>query len=315
MCKTVARVFAPALVALAFATSCTRISGNQDAGSETDESGSDEAGDAESSDDGMPLDTSTPPDLPVETCVSNTSNEELSLALGEECAVDSDKCMEGLKCSYFDGFSGEYAEPPVCVRVREPALEAGELCTPDGTGDPLDGLSACDRGLVCVGNICRPYCGIGGSCNDCGPMGEFCEEFPFQTGPRPAGICLNECSPVSDEPCPGNQFCTEIRIDEIPTHANYPWTFACFSPGGPVFPEGSSCSGSLKCETGLACIVKDAYGDGCEDGAFVRRCCSPYCEIGSSSCSGARTCIPVFPAGHPLDDVGVCAVRSNPLEE
>ncbi len=310
MCKKLA-----ALVCVIVVASCSRISSKGDGGS-TDDGGEGGSEGDESSASSGDVDTDLPREVPGGECVSNVGAGDLSVGLGEDCFVDDDECVPGLKCSHWDVAAGDYAVPGICVRVRDSALGAWESCSPNTTSDPLDGADDCDRGLTCLAGFCQPYCGLGGQCADCGPMAEFCVGFPTLVWPRPLGTCVRECSPLDGAACDGVQECTELQIDVRATHADYPWSFACLPERGEaMFPEGGECNSSLNCEGGLVCIAKEAYGDGCDGGAFVRRCCSPFCELGDDSvCSGTQTCIAIFPMGHPLDTLGVCSVLENPLD-
>jgi hypothetical protein len=69
----------------------------------------------------------------------------------------------------------------------------------------------------------------------------------------------------------------------------------------------SKCAGPEQCDAGLTCVGSAAV-PGCEN--TKGSCCTPYCDLGASTCPEGKTCVPLLePADTPPDwaHVGVCA--------
>ncbi len=226
--------------------------------------------------------------------------------LGEECTLELQDCMEGLKCMPYNNKGGSWWNAVACfpvdpdpVGVGEPCsyyehtlsgydnCGHGEFCWPtneDGTGVCKDLCDAADPddiwdSLYCENPGATPYIG----CQDC-----FC-------------VCEVACDPLAQD-CGEGQGC-------YLTGYNF---FLC----GPDASEGmgqhgESCEYVNHCAPGTACISAEAI-PGCEGFG----CCSDFCDIDApNTCPGAdlgETCVALFedPADAPvgLDHIGLCAV-------
>lgn len=214
-----------------------------------------------------------------------------------ECSILSQDCPPGQKCNAWANDGGGSWNATRCVPIAPDPGEPGDPCTVEGSG--TSGIDTCELGAMCWDvdpktneGTCVAYC-QGSESNP------FCEDPDTQCEGRDILICLPLCCPIEQD-CPEGQACYSI-VD----------SFNCApDASGDLGAFGDPCEFVNVCDPGLLCLAAESVPD-C---ASSIGCCTPFCQVGSSSCSElhpAMECVPWFeegaaPPGFEL--TGACVV-------
>ena len=162
-------------------------------------------------------------------------------------------------------------------------------CRPAGgarQGDVCTAAEDCAAGFTCLGpaggRACRRFCdddsvceGGGGLCN-------------IDIGGRPQLVCTTDCDPVSSAGCAAGWGCSASFNNNTDR-----WHTSCHIGGAGT--QDDPCSSLSDCAPGFHCV------------GLSPPFCARSCIVGSSSCSGGRTCTG-FSGGAVIDGVehGAC---------
>jgi hypothetical protein len=159
-----------------------------------------------------------------------------------------------------------------------------------GKGEACGADTDCQKGLLCVGDQCRPLCGTDGS-SPCTSAATACLPVKDPAGKPvtwPIGVCLGGdlCNLVNNAGCATGQGCMAVSAV----------TKACMATGGKT--EGQPCQSAWDCASTLYCVVK---GDG---GVCKKRC---NAKTNSPGCPNNGTCSAVMVGtSKAADNLGTC---------
>lgn len=238
------------------------------------------------------------------------------LGIDESCEPQQDLCASGLKCSRLaDDSMSQFVEPR-CVPIAKDLNEVGDPCELlwQGPGQPVDncpkGSFCCWRNPALCGeeSRCIELCSKSLECADCENRLEPVSCWPTQGDP----ICSRGCSPlVGENECDEPYGCVPgLDGDRVHDHVCHPQ-----SGSAAVGAEGESCLPN-RCASGLVCIAEASYGALCDVIGADQGCCATYCDVTLSAdpcIVSGQTCRPLYPEGHRLEHVGVCARDDTPL--
>lgn len=215
-----------------------------------------------------------------------------------ECDPRVQDCPEGLKCTGYAKVKVDTWDANKCVPETNTEKVAGDPCSVEG--GVASGIDDCSKGYICLNvdnegknGACVEFCTPDDMCpNTTGGSG-ICN--PINEGILP--ICLPTCDPLVQD-CPAQQGCYGDPMSGPP--------FICFAPdpqnGG---MDGSACAFTNDCLAGLHCIDA-AVQEGCIGSDY---CCTPFCPIDGSTCTGAEECVAFFSEPFPgFENVGICVL-------
>ena len=253
---------------------CVRAAGIEDSGS------SSSTGNVE----GSP----TPSDLPIDGDAAERRDGNFLDPIdvgehGRQCDLWSQDCPAGEKCSVFADDGGSW-NATKCFPIDPDPAEVGQACTVFGS--PASGFDSCARGSVCWDvdqstgeGVCVGFCN-GSEANP------TCSDPSLHCVGRDVTLCLPSC-------CPLEQSCAE-RLGCYPVVD----TFECApDASGDNGSFGDTCDFINVCDIGLFC-ADVALVPGCDGDTG---CCTPYCEIGNSTCAAVHPdleCVPWFEPGY-----------------
>jgi hypothetical protein len=214
-----------------------------------------------------------------------------------QCDVWTQNCPAGEKCTFWANDGGGSWNATRCVEIDPEADEIGEPCTVEDSG--TSGIDTCVFAAMCWNvdpetfeGTCVGLCG--GDESD-----PFCEDPSMICVGRGPFLCLPTCCPLEQD-CPQGQACYPFDND-----------FECApDASGDMGGFGDPCEFINVCNPGLLCMGASAIPD-CT-GAFG--CCTPFCEVGSTSCSLLHPeleCVPWYEEGSAspgAEHVGACTV-------
>ena len=221
-----------------------------------------------------------------------------------ECDLWAQDCPPGEKCNAWANDGGGDWNATACVPIVPNPDAVGEPCSV--VGEITSGIDTCELGAMCWEvdpktneGICRAYC-----------QGEesdpYCEDPDTQCGGhRSFPVCVPLCCPVEQD-CPEGEGCYAVSED-----------FYCApDASGDLGAFGDACEFINVCDPGMICLDPSVVPPGlpCHEGAVG--CCTPFCVVGSSSCSEldpAMECAPWYEDGHAppgFEFTGVCVLPS-----
>lgn len=195
------------------------------------------------------------------------------------CSLFAQDCIRGEKCnlSSSDGRSWDRTR---CVPVDAVPDGVDEPCSIEGS--TYSGLDSCDAGLFCwaaapaTEGRCTPYCSGPADDPDCADPERWCNH---ESGGG-LGFCLDPCTPLAPEACPGGQGC-------YPNVLFFTCAPDASGDGGGAF---ESCASATGCDPGLFCANPEVVGM-CDPGASG--CCTPLCDPSMPSCPIGTECLPL----------------------
>lgn len=230
------------------------------------------------------------------------------------CEVDCGKCgsncgngtcSDGETCSTCPADCGACPVKTCSNPVTSPECAVNEQCYPAENdpnecleagpfteGQSCNTLTACAKGHLCIGNLCRKLCDVSGqgglTCNT-----GVCLDLMFGDN-KPvgfnAGYCLppDGCNGLTNAGCPDNENCAPVP------QGNY-----CVPAG--VGGDGAACQGDTDCQLGYICV-----GDQ-NSGQCRRKCHVQGLQPNCSSLGGLYQCAGLTINGVPAPDkLGVC---------
>ena len=229
--------------------------------------------------------------------------EQETMGVSVECDTFAQNCPEGEKCMPWANDGGSAWNATRCTPLDPSPDGLYEPCTVEGSG--VSGIDSCELGMMCwnvdaetLTGTCVGLC-IGS------PENPSCVDDNAQCNINSEAIltlCLPNCDPISDEPCPEGEGC-------YPTDDH----FACIPDASGPKMGGlfESCEYVNGCDAGLMCANPGFVGV-CE-GASAG-CCTPYCDISSPECPEPTSCFSYYEKGTAppgFEDVGICGVDES----
>ncbi len=249
--------------------------------------------------------SSTAPQKEPEASSDETMGDPGSNFLGDpdagagfECSTWSQDCPAGHKCSHWASDGGSSWNATKCAPIVPDPDEIGEVCRVVGNG--LSGLDTCVLGAMCWDvdpetneGTCVELC----SGDESNPV---CSDPDTRCAGRGPFLCISTCCPLEQD-CGEGQGCYAITHD-----------FSCGpDASGDIGGYGDPCEFINACDPGMVCLGASSIPD-CNGSVG---CCTPFCAVGSTSCSlldPELECAPWFDegeAGPGLEHIGACVLR------
>ncbi|MCO4760464.1 MAG: hypothetical protein KC502_03125 [Myxococcales bacterium] len=190
----------------------------------------------------------------------------------------------------------------VCEPLTSKGCTAAQQCYPTTSGGPLCGTpgqtasgtackstTECTKGLLCVGQVCKPLCDSTGKNASYKCANGTCSALQYSDG-KPVGYSLgtctvyNNCNATTEVGCASSEVCALVTAGKT-----------CLPAGTKTVGQG--CTTANDCIKGAMCIGNPAI-------------CALKCSTkgGSPSCPSGKKCIVVTDNSNKAapDNLGIC---------
>ena len=192
--------------------------------------------------------------------------------------------------------------PGICEPLTSKGCPAAQQCYPTSTSaacgnpgtiaenSPCTATTSCQKGMLCVGSVCKKLCDSSGSNASFACAQGKCDTLQYSDG-KPVGFNLGtcvvygKCNPVTNVGCASNQNCDLVKEGTV-----------CIPHGSKT--QGQGCNSLSECSKGFMCIGNPMI-------------CMQKCSTagGGSGCPGGKQCVMVTSGDNATpapNNLGVC---------